>query len=133
MSVDLLPEYPDTPVYQIDPAVGRSVTKVLAKYPVIGPVRDTVVFFGGWGGPQGGGAPWGTNFMQQPINLNKPNLDGLSRVIGRVQRLGLRARTFVASGFAGELAPLLYSNDVGQAYQFIRSNYDPRGRLVIYG
>src|SRR5207249_3060202 len=40
---------------------------------------------------------------------------------------------FRSSGFAGELAPLLYSNDVGQAYQFIRSNYDPRGRLVIYG
>ena len=86
------------------------------------PITDIVVIFGGWGGVSDAGKPLQTN-------VNPPT--GTSQLVQRVRRIqNTPLHRIQVVAYHGSLRDSL---GINRAFNFIRSNFDPLGRLIIYG
>jgi hypothetical protein len=108
--------------------VGKVVPDSMLK-----PITDIFILFGGWGGIHEKGEPWTPDRAAQ-LAKGKP---GSAHVLEEVQKIKNPGRALKVIAFAGSLwlneLRNPGSNSMAEALQFIRSNYDSMGKIVIYG
>jgi hypothetical protein len=114
------------------PRPGMVVGKVVPDS-MLKPITDIFILFGGWGGIHEKGEPWTPDRAAQ-LAKGKP---GSAHVLEEVQKIKNPGRALKVIAFAGSLwlneLRNPGSNSMAEALQFIRSNYDPMGKIVIYG
>jgi hypothetical protein len=114
LSIDLVSNY--SALRSDPPASGAPI-------PGSGPLRHTVVLFGGWGGEWAGGDP-----------LPQQSASGTGRVAERVRQVGRNQRMLGADLLVRAYhGSLVFTSGATSADRDIASRFDPRAQLIVYG